>query len=49
MEAYTRFAEVYDIFMDNIPYGEWAEYLHEILKEYHIPNKMVLELGCVVR
>jgi len=32
--------------MDNIPYGEWAEYLHEILKEYHIPNKMVLELGC---
>ncbi len=46
MEAYTRFAEVYDIFMDNIPYGEWAEYLHEILKEYHIPNKMVLELGC---
>ncbi|MEZ3485697.1 MAG: class I SAM-dependent methyltransferase [Lachnospiraceae bacterium] len=46
MEAYTRFAEVYDIFMDNIPYREWAEYLHEILKEYHIPNKMVLELGC---
>ena len=46
MEAYTSFAEVYDIFMDNIPYEEWAEYLHEILKEYHIPNKMVLELGC---
>lgn len=46
MEAYTSFAEVYDIFMDNIPYGEWAEYLHEILREYHIPSKMVLELGC---
>lgn len=46
MQAYTSFAEVYDIFMDNIPYEEWADYLDEILKEYHIPNKMVLELGC---
>ncbi|MCI8885616.1 MAG: class I SAM-dependent methyltransferase [Dorea sp.] len=46
MQAYTNFAEVYDIFMDNIPYEEWAEYLDEILKEYHIPNNMVLELGC---
>lgn len=46
MQAYTSFAEVYDIFMDNIPYEEWAEYLDEILKEYHIPNNMVLELGC---
>ena len=32
--------------MDNRPYEEWAEYLDEILKEYHIPNNMVLELGC---
>lgn len=46
MQAYTSFAEVYDIFMDNIPYEEWADYLDEILKEYHIPNNMVLELGC---
>ena len=46
MQAYTNFAKVYDIFMDNIPYEEWAEYLDEILKEYHIPNNMVLELGC---
>ena len=37
MQAYTNFAKVYDIFMDNIPYEEWAEYLDEILKEYHIP------------
>ena len=46
MQAYTSFAEVYDIFMDNIPYEEWADYLDEMLKEYHIPNNMVLELGC---
>ena len=25
MEAYTRFAEVYDTFMDNVPYEEWAD------------------------
>ena len=23
MDAYTSFAEVYDMFMDNIPYEDW--------------------------
>lgn len=46
MEAYTGFAEVYDIFMDNVPYEEWAEYLHGILKEYGIVEGLALELGC---
>ena len=27
MEAYTSFAYVYDTFMDNVPYEEWADYL----------------------
>ena len=26
LEAYTGFAAVYDIFMDNVPYEEWGEY-----------------------
>ena len=26
MDAYTGFAEVYDTFMDNVPYAEWTEY-----------------------
>ena len=34
MEAYTSFAEVYDTFMDNVPYEEWADYLEDRLKEY---------------
>ena len=34
MEAYTSFASVYDIFMDNVPYEEWGEYLRGLLKEY---------------
>lgn len=46
MEAYTSFAEVYDTFMDNIPYEQWADYLHDILKEYDIFDGLVLELGC---
>ncbi len=27
MEAYSDFARVYDIFMDNVEYEKWAEYL----------------------
>jgi SAM-dependent methyltransferase len=46
MDAYTSFAEVYDLFMDNVPYGEWAEYLCNILGEYHIEEGILLDLGC---
>ena len=46
MEAYTIFAEVYDTFMDNVPYEEWAEYLAELLQEYDIEDGLVLDLGC---
>lgn len=46
MEAYTGFAQVYDLFMDNIPYEEWAQYLHGLLKEYQIEDGLVLDLGC---
>ena len=46
MEAYTSFARVYDIFMDNVPYNEWADYLGKILKEYGIDDGLVLDLGC---
>ena len=46
MEAYTGFAEVYDLFMDNIPYEEWGEYVKGLLKEYGVDEGLVLELGC---
>lgn len=46
MQAYTNFAGVYDTFMDNVPYGEWADRLEEILKEYGIHNGLMLDLGC---
>lgn len=46
MEAYTGFAEVYDIFMDNVPYEEWSAWILGILKEYGITDGLVLDLGC---
>ncbi len=46
MDAYTSFASVYDTFMDNIPYEEWAEYLIGLLKEYGIQDGLVADLGC---
>lgn len=45
--AYNGFAYCYDLFMDNIPYDMWAEYLDGILKEYGIGHDgTLLELGC---
>lgn len=46
MEAYTSFAEVYDTFMDNVPYKEWADYLEDRMREYGIEDGLVLDLGC---
>lgn len=46
MASYESFARVYDLFMDNIPYEEWCEYLHGLLKKYGVEDGLVLELGC---
>lgn len=46
MDAYTGFAEVYDLFMDQVPYEKWSRRITEILKEYGISDGLVLDLGC---
>ena len=46
MTAYTSFAQVYDLFMDNVPYEEWSEYVISLLKEHNISEGLVLDLGC---
>ncbi|MCI8418701.1 MAG: class I SAM-dependent methyltransferase [Lachnospiraceae bacterium] len=46
MDAYTSFAAVYDLFMDNIPYEEWSRYVIELLGRQGIREGLVLELGC---
>lgn len=46
MESYTGFAEVYDTFMDNVPYREWAQYIRKLLEREEIDSGLVLDLGC---
>ncbi len=46
MEAYTGFAEVYDLFMEEVPYRQWSRYITELLEEYGICDGLVLDLGC---
>ena len=46
MESYGRYAGVYDVFMDNVNYREWADYIIETLAQDGIRDGLVLELGC---
>ena len=46
MEAYTDFALVYDIFMDETPYGKWHDTVRRELEEQGIGDGLVLDLGC---
>lgn len=46
MNPYSDFAKLYDVFMDNVDYDKWAEYLTDCLKEFNIKDGLVLDLGC---
>ena len=46
MEAYSSFAQVYDLFMDNIPYDEWTEEIVSVLKADGKEDGIVADLGC---
>lgn len=46
MDAYTSFASVYDLFMDNVPYEEWCAFLCKILAQHGITDGPILDLGC---
>ena len=46
MESYTVFADIYDEFMDNIPYEKWGEYVHSLLMEKGLNSGTIAELGC---
>lgn len=36
MEAYSDFAQVYDEFMDETPYEEWADFLTSLIEKYGV-------------
>ncbi len=46
LDQYAAFAEVYDLFMDNIDYGQWFACIRELLEQQNILNGIVCELGC---
>ncbi len=43
---YESFAQVYDMFMDNVPYEAWKEYILRELKKENIESGLILDLGC---
>lgn len=45
-DAYSDFADVYDIFMDNVDYQGWCSYITEQLQKYGIKEGLLLDLGC---
>lgn len=46
MDAYQKFAEIYDEAMQEIPYDSWTEDVINCLKEHGITEGTVCELGC---
>ena len=45
MDSYTNFAQVYDMFMDNVPYENWCNYIEKIFKQNNINDGVILDLG----
>lgn len=43
---YESFARVYDTFMDNVPYEDWAGDYVRIMRNHGIQDGIVLDLGC---
>lgn len=43
MQSYTGFAQVYDTFMDNVPYQEWSVFLASHLKQYGVDGQVSSE------
>ena len=54
MDSYTSFSYVYDTFMDQEPYDEWADRVCDYLEKYGLPRSeksgseenIVVDLGC---
>ena len=46
MDAYSKFAEIYDDLMDDVPYKKIAEIVDRKIKKYEIKNNIVLDLAC---
>lgn len=43
--AYTGFAQVYDLFMDNVPYETWCDFLLQKMKQYGYEPNMQIDVN----
>lgn len=46
MQSYGEFAQVYDLFMQEVPYQKWGNHIEEVWDKYKIKPKLIAELGC---
>lgn len=46
MSIYKNFAQVYDFFMEDVPYDDWICYIKNICKNFNLNPFSILELGC---
>ena len=44
--SYGRFAYVYDILMENVPYDKWIELFLAKVHQFNIEGRNVLDVGC---
>lgn len=45
-ETYRSFAQVYDLFMGDVPYADWSRYVGGLLREFGCPEGILLDLAC---
>lgn len=43
---YARFAELYDLLMQDVDYGGWVDYLHALIQAHNRDAGTVLDCGC---
>ncbi|WP_317367095.1 class I SAM-dependent methyltransferase [uncultured Tyzzerella sp.] len=46
MSIYENFSEVYDTFMENIPYEDWLIYIEKIWAKFNLNPKLIADLAC---
>ncbi|WP_352400965.1 class I SAM-dependent methyltransferase [Anaerotignum sp.] len=46
MDAYEGFASVYDVFMDEVDYPAWVQYIKDTWKNLNTMPQSVVDLGC---
>ncbi len=44
--VYERFAIIYDALMKHAPYDKWVTFTTNIIEQFNVPVKTIIDLGC---